>query len=106
MITSCTSTGSEMPETGVLEGSYLTEQAQRGRNSFNEICRQCHIPRDFRTILRQSDDTIAIIADYYELISLTMPQDSPGSLSEETYLDIMAYFMSLNAIAAADSAEE
>jgi len=106
LISSCSSIGSERVATNVLEGSYLTEQAQRGRGVFTEICRQCHIPRDFRAILRQDGDVNAIISDYFQLISLTMPQDSPGSLSRETYLDIMAYFMSLNGIAAADKKEE
>jgi hypothetical protein len=48
---------------------------------------------------------VAIINDYYGLISNTMPQDSPGSLSEETYLDVISYFMSLNGIAAVDAAK-
>ncbi len=92
-------------EQGILQGVYTTAQAQRGTKTFADICRNCHIPRDFRSIFKQSENTVAVINDYYDLISNTMPQDSPGSLSEDTYLDVMAYFMSLNGIAAADSTE-
>ncbi|MGK0296496.1 MAG: hypothetical protein ACI9XC_000085 [Gammaproteobacteria bacterium] len=98
----CTTMAQEESASGVLQGVYTTEQAQRGSDTFKDICRNCHIPRDFRSIFKQSENTVAVINDYYGLISNTMPQDSPGSLSEETYLDVIAYFMSLNGLAAAD----
>jgi hypothetical protein len=99
-VISCTSIAQEERRPGVLKGIYTAEQVQRGADAFSEICRNCHIPRDFRTILQQSDDTTALIADYYDLIRLTMPQDSPGSLSEGMYLDVMAYLLSLNGFSA------
>ncbi len=101
----CTTMAQEETASGVLQGVYTTEQAQRGSDTFKDICRNCHIPRDFRSIFKQSENTVAIINDYYGLISNTMPQDSPGSLSEETYLDVISYFMSLNGIAAVDAAK-
>jgi hypothetical protein len=101
----CTTMAQEESAPGVLQGVYTAEQAQRGSDTFKDICRNCHIPRDFRSIFKQSENTVAIINDYYGLISITMPQDSPGSLSEETYLDVIAYFMSLNGLAAADAAQ-
>jgi hypothetical protein len=101
----CTTMAQEETASGVLQGVYTTEQAQRGSDTFKDICRNCHIPRDFRSIFKQSENTVAIINDYYGLISITMPQDSPGSLSEETYLDVISYFMSLNGIAAVDAAK-
>ena len=99
----CTTMAQDESAPGVLQGVYTAEQAQRGADTFKDICRNCHIPRDFRSIFKQSENTVAIINDYYGLISNTMPQDSPGSLSDETYLDIIAYFMSLNGIAALDA---
>ena len=102
LIAACATTAQEESPQGVLQGVFTAEQAQSGRDTFTSICRNCHIPRDFRTILKQSDDTVAIINDYYDLISTTMPQDSPGSLSNESYMDIMAYFLSLNGFSPAD----
>jgi hypothetical protein len=94
----------EESSAGVLEGMFTTEQAQSGRETFSNICRACHTPRDFRSILKQSDDTEALLRDYYDLISTAMPQDSPGSLSTENYTNIMAYLLSLNGFSAADQA--
>ncbi|NIN34121.1 MAG: hypothetical protein GTO60_03040, partial [Gammaproteobacteria bacterium] len=81
---------------------YNTTQAERGATAFRNVCRTCHVPRDFRNILQQSDNTEAMISDYYELITLTMPQDSPGSLPEEMYMDVMAYLLSINGFSASE----
>ena len=101
ILMSCTSLAQDESSPGVLQGVYTAEQAERGATAFRNICRTCHVPRDFRSILKQSDDTEAIVSDYYELITQTMPQDSPGSLSDEMYLDVMAYLLSINGFAAA-----
>jgi hypothetical protein len=100
MVACATTTAQEETPQGVLQGVFTAEQSQSGKDTFTSICRNCHIPRDFRTIFKQSDDTEALLNDYYDLISTTMPQDSPGSLSEEIYLDVMAYLLSLNGFAA------
>lgn len=104
LLVACATTAKEEIPQGVLQGVFTAEQSQSGRETFTSICRNCHIPRDFRTIFKQSDDTEALLNDYYDLISTTMPQDSPGSLSEEMYLDVMAYLLSLNGFP--DSSDE
>jgi quinoprotein glucose dehydrogenase len=100
ILMSCASVAQKESSAGVLQGAYTSVQAERGSTAFNNICRNCHVPRDFRNILQQSDNVEALISDYFELITLTMPQDSPGSLSEDMYLDVMAYLLSINGFAA------
>ncbi len=102
VLSACATTAQEESSAGVLQGVFTTEQAQSGRSTFNNVCRTCHIPRDFRTIFKQSDDTEALLSDYYDLISTTMPQDSPGSLSTESYMNVIAYLLSLNGFSAGD----
>ncbi len=102
VLSACATTAQEESFAGVLQGVFTTEQAQSGRSTFNNVCRTCHIPRDFRTIFKQSDDTEALLSDYYDLISTTMPQDSPGSLSTESYMNVIAYLLSLNGFSAGD----
>lgn len=91
----CASSAEEQ-DPDVLQGSYTRAQAEQGQAVFKDVCQRCHIPRDFRSIIPQSEHTVAIIGDYFELITLTMPQDSPGSLPEQQYRDVMAYLLSLN----------
>jgi S-disulfanyl-L-cysteine oxidoreductase SoxD len=98
----CTTIAQEGSAPGILQGVYTAEQAQRGATTFRDICRNCHIPRDFRSILQQSENAEALISDYYDLIRMTMPEDSPGGLSEETYLDVMAYLLSINGFSSSD----
>ncbi|NNE37347.1 MAG: hypothetical protein HKN08_03495 [Gammaproteobacteria bacterium] len=102
LLSGCATTAQEEPPAGVLQGVFTAEQAQSGRSTFNNVCRTCHIPRDFRTIFKQSDDTEALLNDYFDLISTTMPQDSPGSLSTENYLNVMSYLLSLNGFPSED----
>lgn len=38
----------------------------------------------------------ASLAELMTLVRLTMPQDNPGGLSEEEYLDVVAYMLQAN----------
>jgi hypothetical protein len=89
---------SEEDEPEILHGIYSSQQAELGSVVFGEICRQCHLPRDFIDIFYSENDLYAQIVDYYDLIRTTMPQDAPGRLSEQDYQNVIAYFLSLNEI--------
>ena len=99
-LVACASTAQDESSPGVLRGVFSTEQAEREAAPFRSHCQTCHIPRDFRSVLQQSQNNEALIADYDNLIRLTMPPESPGSLSEEMYLDIMAFLLSRNGFSA------
>ena len=71
ILVSCTSMAQDESSPGVLQGVYTSAQAERGSTTFTNICRNCHVPRDFRAILQQSENTEALISDYYQLISMT-----------------------------------
>jgi len=84
----------------ILEGVYNTQQAERGQNLFRNYCQDCHVPRSFGRLIhdtvKSSDNSKKQISAYFKLISTSMPQDAPGMLIEEEYLNIMAYILSLN----------
>lgn len=80
----------------ILEGIYTQAQADRGASAYKRSCINCHIPRDYATLIQQGPNSKNQIAGYYDLIRQTMPQDAPGTLSEEVYLNLMAYILSLN----------
>lgn len=84
------------PEPAALsEGLYTQGQASRGERRFQQLCADCH--RDAE--ITQSwfgGTTHQTASDLLLVMSMTMPETSPGSLSDEDYADILAYLLRLN----------
>ena len=89
----------------VWEGVYTPEQATRGKKLYEESCSECHLD----TLQGDGADVPALTGEVfldewqdqpvYKLfarIRETMPQDSPSSLTTQTYLDILAYVFQSN----------
>ena len=96
--------GANAPHAGA--GGSFSAQAKRGEQKFATNCAMCHAPD-----LKGRDPAPALTGqkfmkkwegkslwDLYDKIRKTMPQQSKGSLSPRTYLDITAYVVQFNAI--------
>ena len=83
------------------DGVYLESQASRGGPVYAMTCEICHSPS-----LEGTTIAPALIGEPFlevwdgevlsELLSLmmdTMPEDLPGSLSEQSYMDVLAYML-------------
>ena len=62
-----------------------------------EVCAECH------ALTWYSGDVVRVwagqpLANLYELISTTMPESNPGSLSRKQYVDMLAYVFELNGL--------
>ena len=89
----------------VWDGVYSAAQATRGKKLYMQSCGECHMDNlqgdsadipslvgpDF--MLQWADLTVD---ELLQRIRTTMPQDSPSSLSAQTYVDIVAYIMEAN----------
>lgn len=80
--------------------TYTDSQAVRGQQWFEASCQACHPTRDMASADFKVRWGGLMARDLYEIISNTMPQLEPGSLSRRTYVDIVAYLMQLNGIPA------
>jgi hypothetical protein len=66
-------------------------------------CGQCH------TMNQHSGTAFATawnnrrLFDLYEIVHNTMPLDNPGGLSDEEYIDVVAYLLELNGVPAGTS---
>jgi len=90
----------------VWDGVFTDAQAKRGRESYEYSCATCHLPslegdeaRDIPALY--GDDFVGEwtrkpVKDLYDLIRKMMPKDAPGSLKNETYVDIVAYLLQSN----------
>jgi cytochrome c len=80
----------------VLDRVYSSAQAERGQAVFREVCVNCHTTTEFK-----GDDfhlawSGRTLRDLFRLISTSMPNDNPGALSKQQYIDVVAYLLELN----------
>ena len=83
-------------ETEAPAGIFTEAQAGRGRTSFDEMCAECHTNSEFRGRLFQSNWGRRTVYAFYRTVRSTMPDNNPGGLEEQVYLDVVSYILSLN----------
>jgi len=77
------------------DGIYTVDQAERGKQSYQRACAQCH-PLDWYRgdTMRPWDG--APLKNLYDVIATTMPPANPASLKGAEYVALLAYILSLN----------
>lgn len=87
----------QAPQRTTNSGVYTAAQAERGKKLFEDKCTTCHDTARFTgdTFLDPWDGKP--LKDVFEIASGTMPEDNPGSLKQQEYGDIIAFFLHLNA---------
>jgi hypothetical protein len=77
-------------------GVYTDAQARRGEGSYKTNCVSCHSAKEYTG----SAFTVAWVSrsafDLFEQIRTLMPEDNPGILPRQDYVDIVAYLFSMN----------
>ncbi len=100
----------------IWDAVYTEAQAARGEFAYEGACSYCHGYRldgaaddpDMRSspplarakFLRNWEGrSLAVL---YELTRTTMPEDNPGSLSEQEFIDVIAYMLSVSNVPAGE----
>jgi mono/diheme cytochrome c family protein len=78
----------------VVDGVFTSTQADRGRQQFQQTCTSCHSPSEHTGRKFESKWQGTTVGDLFELVSTTMPQADPGSLTPDDYSSIVAFFLS------------
>ena len=99
--------GANVPEARIWAGVFSEAQAMRGQAIYTSYCVRCHgvglVGGGRRGAPPLKDDRFWLdfesqpVAALLSKIQRTMPQDAPGTLREEDYLDVLAYILSTNA---------
>ena len=93
----------QSPTKTTNDGVYTAAQAARGKTVFDSKCTACHEPSRFAgEAFFESWDGKAM-KELWDVASGTMPEDNPGSLKQQEYGDILAYFLELNEFKAGDA---
>jgi len=82
--------------TSVKAGVYTAAQADRGQTLFRSKCASCHAPNRFTDDLFYTSFAGKPLWEMFDVISDTMPEEDPGSMKPEEYVDVMAYLLKLN----------
>lgn len=88
-------TPAEPPE-AAIGGIFSDVQADRGETTFDETCSECHTTSEFRGRTFQSNWGRRTVYSLFRTVRSTMPDDNPGGLDEQVYLDVVAYILSIN----------
>jgi mono/diheme cytochrome c family protein len=81
-----------LAERSLKDGVYSKDQARSGKKLYGEHCIACHERGYFREVLRtRSGETLDPL---FEVMVTEMPQNNPGSLSDDEYVDVIAYMLS------------
>lgn len=84
------------PPESTDEGFISAAQADRGRSEFEARCLECHVIGDFTGEEFEWSWRRQTGWNLYAEMSVTMPEDFPGDLDDQTYVDIIAYILRVN----------
>lgn len=85
-----------------LSKIYTAVQAAKGKDAFDTTCLSCHKPVELAGDKFWSGLVGRSLGDFFGYIRSNMPQDNPGSITDEDYAGITAYILQLNAMPAGE----
>jgi quinoprotein glucose dehydrogenase len=96
--------GAQPATKSVWDGSYTEAQAARGKDLYSKECGSCHGPEltggEMAPGLAGGEFLAGwdglTLGDLFERIRISMPQNSPGSLSGQVNADILAFVLQSN----------
>src|SRR5205085_6011017 len=85
--------------------SLFTEaQAAKGEAVYQKVCIDCHEKLEYTGGDFRAKWNNKPVFDLFDLIRSTMPDENPGTLSNQEYIDVIGYMMKLNGVAAGKTA--
>ena len=100
------SVGGEPPSSETASSatvSFTVEQMERGRDVFDFVCGECHVASEFRGDGFQFRWRRQTAWDFYRTITTTMPENAPGALTKQEYVDVLALILEMNGYVAGNA---
>ena len=83
-------------------GTVSEVQVQRGAAAFRTVCSTCHTAKQFVSPEFARTWSEKPVFDLFEQLRSTMPQDNPGKLTRQQYIDVITYLFKSNGAASGD----
>jgi mono/diheme cytochrome c family protein len=81
---------------------YTAPQAERGKEVFTAVCSECHEMEDLTNEDFRENWDGTTLYELFDNIRTTMPDENPGTLTQEQYRDVTAYLLQLNKLPAGE----
>ena len=91
------STAAAVPERPLTSGVYSAKQVERGEGVYKTSCQSCHAKTEYTGDKFKVAWVSKTAFDIFKQVSTEMPEDNPGALARQEYVDVIAYIFSLNA---------
>lgn len=91
------STAAPPAERLLTSGVFSEKQAERGEGVYQTSCQSCHAKTEYTGDKFKVAWVSKTVYDIFDSIRTLMPDDNPGSLERQQYIDVVAYIFSLNA---------
>lgn len=85
-----------------VDPQYTTAQAVAGAQVYTATCGRCHASDQWKGGTFAAGWRDRRLSDFYDLVSVTMPQDNPGGLTAQQYVDVTAYVLQMAGFASGD----
>jgi hypothetical protein len=102
MVASLAGSGSGRAQTpnggdrSVMSGVFTAEQVAKGRAGHRAFCLSCHGAEAYTGEPFETMWVGRTVFDFFDALRTTMPNDEPGKLTTEEYVDVIAYILNLN----------
>ncbi len=81
---------------------YTEAQATRGQEVFTAICSECHEVEDLTNEDFRLNWDNTTLYELFDNIRTTMPDENPGTLTQQQYIDVTTYVLKLNKLPAGE----
>jgi len=85
----------------IHDGVFTPEQVAAGKEVYATVCSECHATDTFGPDY-MAGWTGASVAELFQQIQATMPYESPGTLEDKQYANVLVYLFNINGVAAGD----
>ena len=87
----------------IADKVYSVAQADRGEARFKASCSACHSTNSFSGGAFAEKWTGQTLSEVFDFISNAMPENDPGSLKREDYVNVIAFILKINNLPAGDA---
>lgn len=86
-----------------MSGVYTAPQAARGEETYMGVCVSCHPAGTYKTAAFRANWKGRPLADLFDQVREKMPKNDPASLSQQEYIQLVAYLLKINDVPAGEA---
>ena len=86
-----------------MSGVYTAPQAARGEETYMGVCVSCHPAGTYRTAAFKASWKGRPLSDLFDQVREKMPKNDPASLSQQEYIQVVAYLLKINGVPAGET---